>query len=238
MFEDLAVLMMQIEELKRAEDSSENIKIRLLLNSIKILKTMGQSINEFSLRIEQKIETINNITQKVIDKCGEVETRVSNIAAKQTAYEHNLEQVRILNERIAEKIENISSEFIERYIKEPMIKDIGLIYNKVFADAKTNKDKDGINFLLPQIAQVLEAYNVKIIEPKKGEIFNPRENKPIKTEPISEKEKNNQIYETLRAGFALNGNVIQQALVSLYSYDERLNINQDRKEDEVICQGE
>ncbi|MHB9143458.1 MAG: nucleotide exchange factor GrpE, partial [Paludibacter sp.] len=129
----------------------------------------------------------------------------------------NLQQTRILVERVSEKIDSISEDFIDRQIVEPILKEFGSIFNLLMTMKQTNEVD--IDYLLEQFILVQKSFETEIIEPKDGASLNAIEHQPIKKLETQNIHQDKTINSTIRAGFKYNGRVIQRAQVAVYVYN-------------------
>ena len=145
--------------------------------------------------------------------------QIANISQAIGALERNLEQVRLLVARTAERVDKLSNEFVEREVKEPLLKDIGTLYHAM-REAMIN-ESDGIRSVAEYARALLESRGASLIEPEQGDRFNPGEHRPIEMIPTSCKSLERSIAKLCRVGLRFNGRVIQPAWVALYTTQQK-----------------
>jgi hypothetical protein len=79
----------------------------------------------------------------------------------------------VLVERTADRVDRLSEGFVEREVKEPLLVDIGGIYHAL-QEAMLN-ESDGIRSVAEYARAILESRGVSLIEPERGNRFNPGE---------------------------------------------------------------
>jgi len=162
--------------------------------------------------IEQRLESLESEIQRGWQQGADI-SRASAVLKK------NLQQVRLLVERTADRVDRLSNEFVEREVKEPLLKDIGALYHAL-REAMIN-ESDGIRSVAEYARAVLESKGVSLIEPEQGERFNPAEHLPIQKIPTPIKTLERCIAEPRRVGLRFNGRVVQPALVALYTTQQK-----------------
>lgn len=172
------------------------------------------------------VETIRKWTGETDRRFDSLESRlrkltdvVAILAPDIAVLKRNMEQSRLLTERVADRVDNLSAEFVEREVKEPLLKDQVSIYNDMRQEAGTGDN--GIAPLLARSRSLLEARGAVLIEPKEGSSFDPREHLAIEKVPTSRKKLDRRVAKIHRAGLRLNGRIVQQAWVAVHLFEER-----------------
>jgi len=173
-------------------------------------------------RIENLAQRLETIEQRLESLESELRRRWqqgADISRAIGAFEINLEQVRVLVERTAERVDRLSSEFIERHVEEPFLKHFGTLYHGMLE--AMNNGSDGIRSVAEHARALLESKGASLIEPEQGERFNPVEHRPIQKIPSHGKSLEKCIAKLCRVGLRFNGRVIQPAWVALYTAQQK-----------------
>jgi molecular chaperone GrpE len=96
----------------------------------------------------------------------------------------------------------------------PVVDNIERAVTHIPDDLKDNKWAQGVAGLAKNLEKSLDALNLKRIEAKKGDIFNPELHEAIQFDEEAEGE-NEIIEEELQAGYLLNGRPIRHAMVKV-----------------------
>jgi molecular chaperone GrpE (heat shock protein) len=189
--------------LKKAASGRSRILAGITKNNARI-KALSQRLDS----IDQRLESLESEIQRVWQQVGNMSPAIG-------ALDKNLQQVRVLVERTADRVDRFSDGFVEREVREPLLVDIGGIYHAL-QEAMLN-GSDGIRAVAEYARVLLESKGVSLIEPEQGEPFNPAEHLPIQKISTPSKILERRIAEPRRIGLRFNGRVIQQALVALYT---------------------
>lgn len=212
----------EVEELHNLEQISVDMKASLKQKGFFIWSEMTQKISETTAGIRKMFATILNSQKglerqmgKIDSKLHENEEELFELSIKVETFEKNLNQLTLLEQRVADRVDRLSEEFIDRFIRAPLIKDTGDIYNSI----KTlNNNGDHLNpEILDQFKTMFESHEASIIEPQRGDAFNPREHQAIKKIKTTEEDMDGRIYSTHRTGLKLKERVIRHALVTLFT---------------------
>ncbi|MDQ1275231.1 MAG: hypothetical protein QG610_804, partial [Euryarchaeota archaeon] len=178
------------------------IKTLLMLKENKdVLTALASDVKEISSHLERVSNKQEELGSQVVDLgsgLNDLEQEMSKLSKKGETTDENLHQMRLLEERVAGKIDSLSEEFIDRWVKSPLIKDLGVIYNRL--RDLSNEGNSGNSEILEQFKIILENHSAEIIEPKRGEVFNPREQQAIKKIEATAKDMDGRISETCKIG--------------------------------------
>ena len=144
---------------QRLQGIYENVlKIITCINTVSIsLNTVGENQKQ----LEKKVNNICSSQKILSDNVAELSSKTETAAI-------NLHQTRLLTERVAQRIDNISQEFIDRHIIEPILKDFGSFYNTLRTMKQT--DKIDMNYLVEQFDLILDSYEIKLIKPQSPQL--------------------------------------------------------------------
>ena len=76
----------------------------------------------------------------------------------------------------------------------------------------------GVQYIYSQLMAVLERHGVTLIEPKAGELFDPKRHASIGTVAVAEREKDHTVAEVVQKGYALHGKILEPAKVKTGEY--------------------
>jgi molecular chaperone GrpE (heat shock protein) len=162
--------------------------------------------------IEGRLESLESGIQRGWQQGAEILRAIAVL-------EKNLQQARVLVERTADRVDRLSEGFVEREVKEPLLRDIGGIYHAL-QEAMLN-ESDGIRSVAEYARAILESRGVSLIEPERGDRFNPGEHRPIESIFTTYKSMEGRVAKLCRMGLRFNGKVIQQAWVGLYTTQQK-----------------
>ncbi len=212
-----------VKELTYLEFKSTRIRSNLCQKIFELL----QKIHETFLKIIPRIDNISNSLNTVEksqkqseEKIGKLDSLIkvfandlTEFSAKTEVTARNMQQIRSLTERVSERVDSISQEFIDRHVIEPIFKDFGSFYNTL----RTMKQPDKV--LLDQFQLLLESHEIQIIEPEKGDAFNPLEHQPLQKIETQNPIQDKTVSSTLRIGFKHKDRIIQRAQVAVNIYN-------------------
>ena len=192
------------------------------------LLTLEKKVVEQSQKMSMQHESLRNELKNHSKQLGLVSSTL-------IALENNTDQIRLISERIADKVDETTTEFIDRHVVEPLFKHVGMLYNAVRDMVNTAAEEAGktVAESLLEHAQTLTAsVGIRLIEPGVGAEFNPREHRITETTTTADKSLDRKIAATYRAGFGRNGRVIQDAIVKLYEYQKPTKTNKIKEVNE------
>lgn len=104
----------------------------------------------------------------------------------------------------------------EREMVRDFAKNMGKVRQSILLALDNAEDdcsvKPGLNATLDKIDSILSDYEVKVLEPERGNKFNPDLHEAIGTEELEELDEG-VVVETYKQGFAHNGTIIEPAKV-------------------------
>jgi len=205
----------------------------------KVLALLGQlsSLVELVLR---EASGIGSSVQALYERMGRIEARLgalelkgdtlskqlTSFAPKMAAHEQNLAEVRVQIGRVGDRVGELSDEFIERHVREPMLTGIGSLYNEARRDGQSGVRGQVAQILMERIRTLLAGYDARVIEPEEGVEYNPHEHQPVRRITTPRQDLDRRIACVDRAGFGRNGRVLQQALVALFSCEGTRQTNE------------
>lgn len=76
----------------------------------------------------------------------------------------------------------------------------------------------GVQYIYSQLLAVLEKHGITLIDPKVGELFDPKKHASIGTISVSEKKTDHTVAEVVQKGYALHGKILEPAKVRIAEY--------------------
>ncbi len=171
-----------------------------------------ETLQKWTVETDGRLESLESRLRRLTDQ-------VAVLASEVAVLKRNMEQVRLLTERVADRVDKLSNEFIERQVKEPLLKDQVCIYNDMRQEA--GNGGNGIAPVMERARSLLEARGAVLIEPEEGSSFDPKEHQGIEKVLTSRKKLDRRVAKVHRAGLRLNGRVVQQAWVAVYLFEEK-----------------
>ncbi len=224
--EDMQAISEKILELEKEKlglHSQLDMKqLQLWQNALEISAETLSKLSSISSDQNNQLQYLENFDSRL--KSLESEVRritldIKGLPASITAIEKNVEQLRNLTERLVERLNSLTEEFIGEYVKGPTIKHTGCLYNSIHQLARHEKN-DNFSGLLEEVRQLIEAQGARIIEPEQGEPLNAKEHRPIRKVLTPREELDMKVAEVFKPGLGLNGRVILHAVVAVFSYDK------------------
>jgi molecular chaperone GrpE (heat shock protein) len=230
-------LLEEGEELSSLEDKVLRLRASLRKQVFQLLKEVCDRLVQIASKageLDSSLNTVSGQQEKIEERISKLESLIkgllqesSEISTKMEVTDRNLSQVRLLAERLADKIDNLSQEFIDRWVREPLLKDVISIHNAI--KERDNEDGIGSAEVLEQLRLTLESHAAKLIEPQRGAPFNPREHQPIKKIETPTPSLDRCVYQTYKVGFSFNGRIVQRALVGLFFLKEGSGSSQSKE---------
>ncbi len=189
-----------------------------LENQQQLQKDLGQRFNQIENRLEGY--------ESNIDALQKQQTRIlsviNELVKQGDSQDHNIEQIRLLNDGLVRKIEELSQEFIQEYVEARLFKEFAKIYGSILTLEPLMKfnGKDELSALAESIERFLDSEDIKILRPEPGDKFQPREHQPIMKSPTIQSEMNGRVAKTYQPGLSENGRIIQHARVAVFTFKE------------------
>lgn len=189
------------EEDIEEEDTSKSEDINVKDQGREGEENKSKELEETLDELERKLES----REKKIDELEEQRKDLKKGIAKRNKM---IEQHKQKAER---NKENTEREMVEKFAA-----DIGQIRQSITLALENAEEgcnvESGLNATLDKMDSILSEYDIRILEPDRGNKFNPDLHEVIGTEETSELEEG-LVLETYKQGFAHNGTVIEPAKV-------------------------
>ena len=173
-------------------------------------------------RIESNLEKTQTRIDAQREQISRLSAQIFQLSSRQHTLEHNLEQIRILCEGMVRKLEQLTDDFIEHHVTDPLFKEFTRIYGSLCSIESDGKFSvgDEVKALAEGVARFLESHGIKIIQPEEGEIFDPRQHQPIKSRDTTDRKSNGRIACTYHVGLSGKGRIIQPARVKVFTFNK------------------
>ncbi len=153
--------------------------------------------------------------QKNVAVLPKIDASLKSIEDRIRSLEQNLDQVRLQTEAIARTLDGLTTEFIERQVKEPLQIELLRIFD-LLSRAKANGGSECTREVLDRIADVFDTAGLRIIKPASGDPFNPRFHLPLERRVTEEGALVGRIAESFFAGLADSSHLIAPAKVAVF----------------------
>jgi hypothetical protein len=189
-----------------------------VLREVSGVRASVQALHERMGRVEARLEAVEL-------KDDTVSKQLTGFGPKMAAVEQNLAQMRVQIGRVGDRVGELSDEFIERHVREPLLIGIGALYNEARRDGENGIGGRVAEILMERIRELLALYDARVIEPGEGAEFNPHEHQPVRRIATWRRDLDRRIACVDWAGFGRNGRVLQQARVALFSREGTRHTN-------------
>ena len=171
---------------------------------------MEQSPEEGEQPVEsEKIEFPKR--EKLEDELNAMDLKMAEYKNEAMRLHADMENLRRRTER---EVSNARKFGAEKLIQDmlPVIDSIERGLTSVPADAQMQSVTEGMQLTLDLLEKTLEKHGVTVINPGKGEPFNPDMHEAMAMQPDPEAQSNT-ILQVMQKGYALNGRVLRAAMV-------------------------
>lgn len=183
-----------------------------------ILQQLSSLKNQLD-RIESAQGDLQEKFDPVWASLARLEGALTKVSQENATHEHNLEQVRTQSEGLTRRFEDLSSELIERQVRDPLFKEFIRICGPLAAKAKTGNGDEDAAILAEGLGRLLDTHGLRLLRPGKGAKFNPKEHQPLKYRLSSTKKSHGTIAKLYSAGLAAGSRIIQAARVEVYRFE-------------------
>ena len=84
----------------------------------------------------------------------------------------------------------------------------------------------GVQYIYSQLLGVLEKHGITLIDPKVGELFDPKKHASIGLVLVAEKENDHTVAEVVQKGYALHGKILEPAKVKIAEFAAHADLTQ------------
>lgn len=175
------------------------------------------------LRIEKQLERQDTEFDGLRKQQNRLTSILLGLSKESDTQGHNIEQIRLLNDGLVRKVEDLSQEFIQEHVEAPLYKEYAKIYGSILTLEPLMKasGQDDLISLANSIERFLDSEGIKIIRPKPGDQFEPRQHQPIKKSNTDQSSMSGRIAKTYLPGLGQNGRIIQHARVAVFTFKEK-----------------
>lgn len=159
---------------------------------------------------QDQIQDVQDFGQIIADLKEEVAYNLAGWQRAQADYQ-NLKKESAQNRLDSIKLANKS--LIENLI--PVFDNFALAIKHLPSELQANNWVQGIIFIHKQLQDILLAEGVEIIDPMRGQIFDPNMHEAVDSIESADELETNTIVEVLQVGYKLNGSLIRSARVKV-----------------------
>ena len=191
-------------------------------------------IHHAVISVMVEMESLNDSLKKQLDTSGsaveehmerllarllELDAAVDRLERASDDQTKELEQIRLYQERTAQKVETLSESLIQRHVRDPLLKQLAAIFSSLALPEGGEESAEAVNeHVRDDIRRMLDQTGVEIIEPREGSGLVAAEHRPLSTEDTANKRRDRKIARCFRCGLKADGRVIQPATVSVYRW--------------------
>lgn len=184
-----------------------------------------QNLEASAAAMQQRLETIagrlpalEQNLEATLREVARLANSVTQLAGCYDLLAQNSEQLRTLVQNAARKSEQLADDFIERQVADAHFKELARLY---FALSRLSNNgaldvKLEVQALAGDIWRNLETAGLRLINPKRGEGFDPRKHHPEKIVPADNQELEGKIAHTFYPGLSRPHRVVQPARVAVF----------------------
>lgn len=184
----------------------------------KQIKMLASVLPEKLTGIESQIMHLRQALDAFQKENSGTANSIAQIEGRCTALSYNLEQVRLLNERLAGKHDELVNDFIERQVTDNLFKEFARIHSSL-QSIPGNGDPAAsaeIKAIAEDIERFLDAAGLHLINPQMGDVLNPREHQPVKMVDAINTDLAGKIAGTFNPGLSREHRVVLQARVAVF----------------------
>jgi molecular chaperone GrpE (heat shock protein) len=160
-------------------------------------------------------------TGRLLARLQELEMELARLEHLADAQAKELEQIRLFQERTAQKVETLSESLIQRHVRDPLLKQFAAIFsNLALPEGGDESAPAVIDNVREDIRRMLEQIGIELIEPGEGSGLIPAEHRPLSTEETTSKRRDRKIARCFRCGLKAADRVLQPAMVSVYRWNK------------------
>jgi molecular chaperone GrpE (heat shock protein) len=180
--------------------------------------TSRRELPERIARLETRLEGIQTGVDALRAELAGLGSRLAQSVNRLATSAQNLDQLRLMIEKLTSKTEELSSEFIERQVSDPLYREFARFHGLLRALAANGAEnwRTEVDALATAMAQFLDYCGLNLIEPQPGDDFDPRLHQPLEYRPTGQAAQQGKICGTLRVGMRRNGRLIQPARVKIF----------------------
>lgn len=204
-------------------ESVDEIKLlESLISAVGRLLPVAQALGKGQLSALQRIliqqEHLAGLCGQLQQHQQQLETQLHQVGQRLETHGYNVEQLRLSVDALGRQFGELKSDCIERQVIEPVCKEMARSYGALWGllDLEDNLKNSEIKNLAGRLEQMLDSFGLRLINPKSGDGFNPREHEPIGECETSDAQFHRRIASTCRVGLYSAKRVVQTAKVKVF----------------------
>jgi molecular chaperone GrpE (heat shock protein) len=203
--------LQRLQEIKRIERQQQmEMHQRLEATLARVQDQIQQGFQRIAA-IEAALLPVSRESTRTVEQLARISQQLGAIT-------FNLDQIRTLDEKLAQKQQELVDDFIERRVTDHLLKEF---QNIKYALGRYCKESNGtlredVSATATAIGDFLSESGLKEIDPEVGAPFDPKEHYPARVVPCSDARMHGTISEIFTPGLSRGNRVIQQARVAVF----------------------
>jgi len=171
-------------------------------------------------QLEAQVETVQTGVDALRSEVVRANARLTQSAGHLEALNQNVDQIRLMIEKLHRKTEEQTADFIERQVSDPLYAEFTRFHGllRSLAGNGTENWRDEVNALADGVAQFLDCAGLNPIDPQPGDPFDPHLHQPLRNRPTADAAQQGKVVRTLRLGVRRNARLIQPARVEVFIF--------------------
>jgi len=179
-----------------------------------IVKALFRLVDGLDAKLISLSTQIRAAEENIGNRVGALALEISRARSQMDVLEQNLLSVRTLGEATVRRMEQLSTEFIEREVTDELFIGYLKLYESLLPlDGAATKSKEWLTAFL-------ENRGLRIITPLEKEKFNPAEHRVMKAYETNDAKQHGRVVKVLKLGLAREGRIIEFAWVEVYKYNK------------------
>ena len=181
-----------------------------------------RELSDRAARLEARIEAVHAGMDAVRGEIVRVGSRLTPLTSHLETVGQNLDQVRLMIERLLRETEELNAELIERHVTDPLYREFGRLLGSLrsLTDNGTENTSAEVSALADSVARFLDASGVSLIDPEPGAAFDPRVHQPLRNSATTDAAQHGTVAKTYQPGLRRKERLIQPARVQIFALHE------------------
>jgi len=173
-------------------------------------------------QLEAQIETIQAGVDALRGEVVRVNSKLTQSAGHLEALNQNVDQIRLMIEKLHRKTEEQTADFIERQVTDPLHRELARQVGTLrgLAGNGTGDWKTEVSALAQSVERFLDAAGLSLIDPQPGTPFDPHCHQPLGQRSTADPLQDGKIARTFRPGLRQRGRLVQVAHVETLTFRE------------------
>lgn len=169
-------------------------------------------------RVESSIAGLAGAHETHRVETARVCTTLPQVLQRQETFAHNIEQLRLLTEPLARRLDELTAEFVNRHVSEPLFKELGRLcwtLNSLAEDESLDLRHE-VRAQAEALGRLLDANEFQLIQPQPGDPFDPHHHQPVLRRVTEDAALHFRVARTVQPGLLTPGHVVQHARVEVF----------------------